>query len=90
MTTATLEKTVTTTALSEEDRDKAVLDARYRCDRCGAQAYVRTILESNNALYWCGHHAKGYIPQMMLQGVLQETYSEEIRLIENRKQGSEN
>ena len=90
MSTATATRVVETTALTDEDRDKAVLDARFRCDRCGAQAYVRTILESNNALYWCGHHAKTYIPQMMAQDVLQETYSEEIRLLEDRKVGSEN
>jgi hypothetical protein len=90
MGTITATRTIDETFLEEKDRDKAVLDARYRCDRCGAQAYVRTILESNNALYWCGHHAKTYIPLMKAQNVLQETYSEEIRLIENRKQGSEN
>jgi hypothetical protein len=90
MSTATKTRQIDETALTEEQRDKAVLDARYRCDRCGAQAYVRTILESNNALYWCGHHAKTYIPLMKAQDVLRETYSEEIRLIENRKQGSEN
>lgn len=90
MTTATATRVIEETALTEAQRDKAVLDARYRCDRCGAQAYVRTILESNNALYWCSHHAKAYIPQMMAQDVLRETYSEEIRLLEDRKKGSEN
>lgn len=90
MSTATLTKTIEHVSLSDEDRDKAVLDARYRCDRCGAQAYVRTILESNNALYWCGHHAKKYIPIMTELGVLQDIYDEEIRLQEDRKTGSEN
>lgn len=90
MATATATRPVKEDYLSEEDRDKAVLDARYRCDKCDAQAYVRTILESNNALYWCGHHAKAYIPLMKTQGVLQESYSEEVRLIEDRKKGSEN
>lgn len=90
MSTATIEKKFEFTELTEAFRDKAVLDARYRCDRCGAQAYVRTILESENALYWCGHHAKVYIPLMDAQGTLKEVYSEEVRLKENRKQGSEN
>lgn len=91
MSTATLEKKIIErTSLEEEQRDKAVLDARYRCDRCGAQAYVRTILESQNALYWCLHHSKTYIPIMEAQGVLEEVYDEEIRLKEDRKKGSEN
>ncbi|MDJ0318124.1 MULTISPECIES: DUF7455 domain-containing protein [Arthrobacter] len=30
-----------------------------RCDRCGAQAYVRVVLESSGgALLFCGHHAR--------------------------------
>lgn len=84
------EKVIPHESLSDEHRDKAVLDARYRCDRCGAQAYWRTILESDNALYWCGHHAAKYIPVMTAQGVLQEVYDEAIRLQEDRKKGSEN
>lgn len=30
-----------------------------RCDRCGAQAYVRAVLESSGGeLLFCGHHAR--------------------------------
>ncbi|MEE1620250.1 DUF7455 domain-containing protein [Zafaria sp. Z1313] len=30
-----------------------------RCDRCGAQAYVRAVLEtSGGELLFCGHHAR--------------------------------
>lgn len=90
MSVATLEKTVDFSELKEAFRDKPELDARFRCDRCGAQAYVRTTLESENNLYWCGHHAKAYIPLMKEQGILSKIYSEEIRLQEDRKKGSEN
>ena len=31
-----------------------------RCDRCGAQAYVRAILVSGGELLFCAHHAKTY------------------------------
>ena len=31
-----------------------------RCDRCGAQAYVRVELASTADLIFCGHHAKQY------------------------------
>jgi transcription elongation factor Elf1 len=90
MSTATLEKTFEFSELKEAFRDKPELDARFRCDRCGAQAYVRTTLESENSLYWCGHHAKMFIPIMDGQGVLRKVYSEEVRLKEDRKTGSEN
>ncbi len=35
------------------------LTAADRCDRCGAQAYVRVVLSSGDLLF-CGHHAKAY------------------------------
>ncbi len=30
-----------------------------RCDRCGAQAFVRVLLTSGDLLF-CAHHAKAY------------------------------
>lgn len=30
-----------------------------RCDRCGAQAYVRVLLTSGELLF-CGHHARAH------------------------------
>lgn len=90
MSTATETRPIKEDSLTEAQRDRSVLDARYRCDKCGAQAYVRTILKSNNALYWCSHHANKYKPIMKQQGVLREVYDELIRLQEDRKTGSEN
>jgi hypothetical protein len=35
------------------------LNALDRCDRCGAQAYVRVVLESSGGeLLFCGHHSR--------------------------------
>lgn len=35
------------------------LTALDRCDRCGAQAYVRAVLQSSGGeLLFCGHHAR--------------------------------
>ena len=34
------------------------LTAYDRCDRCGAQAYVRVTLPTGGTLIFCGHHAK--------------------------------
>lgn len=32
------------------------LSATDRCDRCGAQAYVRVVLTAGTDLLFCGHH----------------------------------
>ncbi|RMB60066.1 DUF7455 domain-containing protein [Tessaracoccus antarcticus] len=36
------------------------LTARDRCDRCGAQAYMRVILRSGGELMFCAHHAAAH------------------------------
>lgn len=34
------------------------LTAADRCDRCGAQAYVRVVLSSGGDLLFCAHHMR--------------------------------
>lgn len=36
----------------------APLTAEDRCDRCGAQAYLRVELTSGGELLFCAHHAR--------------------------------
>ncbi|MGO4493857.1 hypothetical protein AB4Y86_17425 [Arthrobacter sp. 2YAF22_2] len=49
-----------TTAVA--DRTLTTVD---RCDRCGAQAYVRVVLEaSGGELLFCGHHARAVEPNL--------------------------
>ncbi len=36
----------------------ASLSAEDRCDRCGAQAYLRVELVSGGELLFCAHHAR--------------------------------
>lgn len=36
------------------------LNAADRCDRCGAQAYVRVTLPSGGELLFCGHHGRAH------------------------------
>ena len=36
------------------------INAVYRCDRCGAQAYVRVLLSSRLELLFCAHHNRQY------------------------------
>jgi hypothetical protein len=42
----------------------APLTAADRCDRCGAQAYVRVVLVSGGQLLFCAHHAKKHGPEL--------------------------
>lgn len=36
--------------------DASALAVTDRCDRCGAQAYVRSVLASGSELLFCRHH----------------------------------
>jgi hypothetical protein len=36
----------------------ASLTAADRCDRCGAQAYLRVELQTGGELLFCAHHAR--------------------------------
>ena len=38
----------------------APLTAVDRCDRCGAQAYLRVQLKSGGELLFCAHHARAH------------------------------
>ena len=40
------------------------LNAVDRCDRCGAQAYVRATLLSGGELLFCGHLGKEYAEKL--------------------------
>ena len=40
------------------------MDATHRCDRCGAQAYVRTLLPSYRELLFCAHHYRQHAPAL--------------------------
>ncbi len=40
------------------------LTAVDRCDRCGAQAYVRVTLQAGSELLFCAHHGREYAPKL--------------------------
>ena len=40
------------------------LTAHDRCDRCGAQAYVRATLHGGGELFFCAHHARKHVPAL--------------------------
>ncbi len=54
----------------------AALTAEDRCDRCGAQAYLRVHLQSGGELLFCAHHARehGDALQRVAASVVDETH----------------
>lgn len=55
------------------------LTAADRCDRCGAQAYVRVLLASGGELLFCAHHGREHAPR--LREVAAEIQDESDRLV---------
>ena len=45
------------------------LNAVDRCDRCGAQAYVRAVMLNGGELLFCGHHAKEKSTALLSQSI---------------------
>lgn len=105
MSAATLEIEECKVVPLKNDKDYK-LDARKRCDHsatvgaeytangktaisCGSQSYVKVTLRSGaGELYFCKHHADKVEPN--LKPLASEWYTEESRLREDRKKGSEN
>ena len=81
--------------LKDKEQQKLwLLDATDRCDRCGAQAYVKIFGQNGLDLLFCGHHynkamdnAVGYDNMMKF---MVSIVDERERLIENKLTGSEN
>ena len=61
------------------------LSAADRCDRCGAQAYIRARLIGGGELLFCAHHGRQHLPQ--LQARASEIQDETERLTEDRVLG---
>ncbi|MDS1271278.1 hypothetical protein RIF23_13325 [Lipingzhangella sp. LS1_29] len=57
------------------------LTAADRCDRCGAQAYVRVVLNSGGDLLFCAHHARKHDDE--LRKIAAEIQDETSKLQEN-------
>ena len=63
----------TTTTIAPEP-----LTAADRCDRCGAQAYVRVVLASGGELLFCAHHGRAHSEK--LREVAEHLHDETERL----------
>jgi len=57
----------------------APLTATDRCDRCGAQAYIRATLASGSELLFCAHHAREY--EAGLKAIDADIHNEADRLL---------
>ncbi len=58
------------------------LNALDRCDRCGAQAYVRAVLLNGGELMFCAHHGNEYAEK--LRTVAAKVEDETEKLIESK------
>jgi hypothetical protein len=58
------------------------LTATDRCDRCGAQAYVRVVLSGGGDLMFCAHHGRQY--EDKLREIAQEFHDETAKLSETK------
>jgi hypothetical protein len=61
--------------------EQTPLNAVDRCDRCGAQAYVRATLLNGGELLFCAHHAKEYSER--LKTVAASIQDESSKLVES-------
>ena len=58
------------------------LNALDRCDRCGAQAYVRATLLNGGELMFCAHHGKEYAEKLAAISI--KIQDESARLVETK------
>lgn len=74
--------TTVTTDNGAQDLSSRQLTAADRCDACGAQAYVR-VMVNNSELLFCAHHAKKH--EEKLQPIAQSWHDESGRLLEESR-----
>ena len=58
------------------------LTAADRCDSCGAQAYIRVVVNSGELLF-CAHHGKKY--QEKLSEIAHSWHDESSRLLQDQR-----
>ncbi len=69
------EDAMSTTAVAEP----TALKTLDRCDRCGAQAYVRAVLAAGGELLFCAHHARAVEDALRPQTTLWQDESDQLR-----------
>ncbi len=61
------------------------LSAADRCDRCGAQAYIRVRIATGGELLFCGHHGRRHEDKLRAQAT--EWHDETHRLADEPASG---
>jgi hypothetical protein len=56
------------TTATDVETTAAVLTRQDRCDRCGAQAYVKATLGDDLTLLFCGHHFRDHELKLVASG----------------------
>ena len=64
--------------------ERPALTATDRCDRCGAQAYVRVELTGGAELLFCAHHARAHEDQLRELRGLMDTLAQHVASIQDR------
>lgn len=65
--------------------EQAPLTAQDRCDRCGAQAYVRAVLASGSDLIFCSHHHREFAVGLKSAAVAIHDESDRIKSSANER-----
>jgi len=65
--------------------EHAPLTAQDRCDRCGAQAYVRAVLTNGGELIFCSHHHREFAVSLKAAAVAIHDESERITSSANER-----
>ena len=62
--------------MSTTTQVQSTLTATDRCDRCGAQAYIRVILTAGGDLLFCSHHYNEHADKLRPQAaeIIDETH----------------
>jgi hypothetical protein len=69
-------------AVDEHDTAPHQLTAADRCDACGAQAYIRVVV-NNSELLFCAHHGRKH--QEKLAAIAESWHDESARLFEDQR-----
>ena len=80
-----LEKGDVTTVLTPA----SPLTAADRCDRCGAQAYLRVVLTSGGDLLFCAHHGRKFEPELKKIAVEIQDETDRLTDVPARTQGDD-
>ena len=56
------------TTVTDVPTSTTTLTRQDRCDRCGAQAYVRATLDDDLELLFCGHHFRDHEVKLVASG----------------------